>query len=231
MNLFFGNITLDGFALLTEEDSAHCIRVLRMKSGEEVFFTDGNGNFYTGTISDPDPKKCWVSIAETKQDYGRRNYSLHIAIAPTKNIDRYEWFLEKATEIGIDEITPVICQRSERRVLKTERLNKVLLSAMKQSLKTYLPKLNEPVALDKFISGNTTEHKYICLMNAENHLKNKLITSENSLVLIGPEGDFTETEIALTRQHNFIPVSLGKSRLRTETAGIVAASVVSLLNQ
>ncbi|MCX6275618.1 MAG: 16S rRNA (uracil(1498)-N(3))-methyltransferase [Bacteroidetes bacterium] len=231
MNLFFGNIILDGFALLTEEDSAHCIRVLRMKSGHEVFFTDGNGNFYTGTISDPDPKKCQIRIAETKQEYGKKNYSLHIAIAPTKNIDRLEWFLEKATEIGIDEITPVICQRSERRVLKTERLNKVLLSAMKQSLKTYLPKLNEPVALDKFISENTTEHKYICLMNAEDHLKNKLISSENSLVLIGPEGDFTETEIALTRQHNFIPVSLGKSRLRTETAGIVAASIVSLLNQ
>lgn len=231
MNLFFGNIILDGFALLTEEDSAHCIRVLRMKSGHEVFFTDGNGNFYTGTISDPDPKKCQIRIAETKQEYGKKNYSLHIAIAPTKNIDRLEWFLEKATEIGIDEITPVICQRSERRVLKTERLNKVLLSAMKQSLKTYLPKLNEPVALDKFISENTTEHKYICLMNAEDHLKNKLISSENSLVLIGPEGDFTETEIALARQHNFIPVSLGKSRLRTETAGIVAASIVSLLNQ
>ncbi len=231
MNLFFGNITLDGFALLTEEDSAHCIRVLRMKSGEEIFFTDGNGNFYTGTISDPDPKKCRVSIAETKHDYGRRNYSLHIAIAPTKNIDRLEWFLEKATEIGIDEITPVICQRSERRVLKTERLNKVLLSAMKQSLKTYLPKLNEPVALDKFIAGNTTEQKYICLMNAEGHLKNKLITSTNTLVLIGPEGDFTETEILLSHRNNFIPVSLGKSRLRTETAGIVAASIVSLLNQ
>ena len=231
MNLFFGNTSHDGFALLTEEDSGHCIRVLRMKSGDQVFFTDGTGNFYSGTISDPDPKKCRVRIAETKQEYGRRNYSLHIAIAPTKNIDRLEWFLEKATEIGIDEITPVICQRSERRVLKTERLNKVLLSAMKQSLKAYLPKLNEPVELHKFISGNATEHKYICMMNAEEHLKNKLTKSENTLILIGPEGDFTETEIALSHRHNFIPVSLGESRLRTETAGIVATSVVSLLNQ
>ncbi len=231
MNIFFGHISENGNAILTEEESGHCIRVLRMKAGDEIYFTDGEGHFYTGHISIADPKKCLIHIRETKSAFGKRNYALHVAIAPTKNIERFEWFLEKATEIGIDEITPVICQRSERKIVKSERLNKVLLSAMKQSLKTYLPKLNEPVSFEKFITGTSSPEKYICLMNATDHLKNKISTGSDTLLLIGPEGDFTEKEILLSAQNHFIPVNLGQSRLRTETAGIVTCSVVSLLNQ
>ncbi|CAN5589341.1 16S rRNA (uracil(1498)-N(3))-methyltransferase [soil metagenome] len=231
MNLFFGNPAHNGTALLTEEESGHCIRVLRMKKGEEIFFTDGAGNFYRGNIAEPDPKKCVVSIIETQKEYGKRNYSLHIAIAPTKNIDRFEWFLEKATEIGVDEITPVICQRSERKVVNTERLNKVLHAAMKQSLKAYLPKLNEPVSLEKFLVDNSSQHKFICQINTTNHLKNKISAGISSLLAIGPEGDFTEKEILLAHENKYASVTLGQSRLRTETAGIVGCSIVSLLNQ
>ncbi|MEO8087165.1 MAG: 16S rRNA (uracil(1498)-N(3))-methyltransferase [Bacteroidota bacterium] len=231
MNLFFGTPAQNSTALLTEEESGHCIRVLRMKAGEEIFFTDGVGNFYRGNIADPDPKKCLVNILETQTEYGKRNYSLHIAIAPTKNIDRFEWFLEKATEIGVDEITPVFCQRSERKVVNTERLNKVLHAAMKQSLKAYLPKLNEPVSLEKFFVNYSSRNKFICLINAADHLKNKISAGTNSLLVIGPEGDFTEKEILLAQENMYVPVTLGTSRMRTETAGIVGCSIVSLLNQ
>jgi 16S rRNA (uracil1498-N3)-methyltransferase len=202
-----------------------------MKKGQKIFLTDGEGNLYTGTIMEPDPKKCLVTIQETTPGFGKRSYSLHVAIAPTKNTDRFEWFLEKATEIGIDEVTPVFCQHSERKVLKTERLNKVLLSAMKQSLKTYLPRLNEPVALDKFLSTAGSPNKLICSLNASDHLKNNLVTGGSYLVLIGPEGDFSDHEISLSQKNNFKPVSLGPGRLRTETAGIVACSIVSLSGQ
>ena len=231
MNLFFGNRIEDGNAILGEEESAHCIRVLRMNAGDEIYFTDGNGNFYSGNILDPDPKKCLISILETHSGYKKRNYALHIAIAPTKNIDRFEWFLEKATEIGVDEITPVIFQRSERRTVKTERLAKVIRSAMKQSWQAYQPKLNEPVTLGKFNFSGGFGNLFICSASAGEPLKNKLRSGENSLVLIGPEGDFSATEIEWAEKNNFIPVSLGPNRLRTETAGIVACSIVSLLNQ
>ena len=230
MNLFFSNQIENGIAILGEEESAHCIRVLRMKAGDDLFFTDGEGNFYSGTIEEPDSKKCLVRIKETKVAFGKRNHSLHIAIAPTKNIDRFEWFLEKATEIGIDEITPVICQRSERRELKTERLKKVLLSAMKQSLKAYLPKLNEALPLEKFFTSPSVSQKFICAMSAGDHLKNNLQKESGSLILIGPEGDFSEAEILSAKKNNFTSVSLGTSRLRTETAGVVACSIVSLLS-
>jgi 16S rRNA (uracil1498-N3)-methyltransferase len=231
MNLFYGTPLTEDVAFLTEEESGHCIRVMRKKTGDEIFFTDGAGNLYSGTITVPDPKKCEVRILKTSPGYGKRNYSLHVAIAPTKNIDRFEWFLEKATEIGIDEITPVICERSERRIVKTERLNKVILSAMKQSLKAWLPKLHEPVPLEKLMSGHSSVNKFICTQDAAEHLEKKIMPSENNLVLVGPEGDFTEDEILLCSKNNFIPVSLGQSRLRTETAGIVVCSVVSLRNR
>ncbi len=230
MNLFFCREIENGFAVFDEEESAHCIRVLRMRTGEEIFFVDGEGNFYSGSMEDANAKKCVIKIKEKKEFFGKRNYWLHVAIAPTKNIDRFEWFLEKATEIGIDEITPLICQRSERREIKTERLNKVLLSAMKQSLKAYLPKLNAAVSFEKFISGSLSGKKFICSMNTEAHLKSVLEKNSRTIILIGPEGDFTEQEIASATKNEFNSVSLGESRLRTETAGVVACSVVSLLS-
>ena len=230
MNMFYGAPSGDGFATLTEEDSAHCIRVLRNKTGDQIFFTDGKGNYYRGSIVSADPKKCSVNILETTPEYGKRNYSLHIAIAPTKNSDRLEWFLEKATEIGIDTITPVICQHSERRVLKTDRLQKVLLSAMNQSLKTYLPRINEPVPLEEFFRQKSEGQKFICSGSAGLSLKSQLASGLHYTVLVGPEGDFTESDIISAEKNNYVPVNLGPSRMRTETAGLVICSVVSLLN-
>jgi 16S rRNA (uracil1498-N3)-methyltransferase len=158
---------------------------------------------------------------------------LHIAIAPTKSIERFEWFLEKATEIGIDEITPVLCENSERDKIKTDRLNKVLISAMKQSLKVHLPKLNQLIKLDNFIPDNFNGEKYIahCKTNHKNHLKNIYHKGTNCLVLIGPEGDFGDNEIKLFSENNYKQVSLGNSRLRTETAGIAACHIVNLINE
>lgn len=230
MQLFYGFPSENEFAVLTEEESAHCIRVLRMKAGDAIQFTDGAGHFYSGVIADAHPKKCTVQILEKKEGAAKK-YSLHVAIAPTKNTDRMEWFLEKATEIGIDEITPVICDRSERRIIKTERLHKVMLAAMKQSLQAWLPVLHEAVPFEKLAASVAAEQKWICTLEAETLLKNSLKPSGNYLVLIGPEGDFTDREMLLAKQNHFVPVSLGENRLRTETAGIVACSIVSLLHQ
>jgi 16S rRNA (uracil1498-N3)-methyltransferase len=231
MNLFYGMPAGDGTATLTEEESGHCIRVLRKKSGDKIFFTDGEGNYYQGSIVIADPKKCKIAIEETTEHFGKRNYSLHIAIAPTKNLDRFEWFLEKATEIGIDVITPVISSHSERRVLKTERLQKVLLSAMKQSLKAYLPKINEAIPLEKFYMQEFIGQKFICIGSAQESIKRILERESSYTILVGPEGDFTEAEISTAIQNNFKPVNLGPSRLRSETAGVVTCSIVSLLNE
>ena len=230
MNLFYGFPSGDGIATLTEEESGHCIRVLRKKSGDKIFFTDGEGNYYHGSIVSADPKKCTVAILETTRHAGK-NYFLHVAIAPTKNLDRFEWFLEKATEIGIDEITPVICTHSERRILKTERLQKVILSAMKQSLKTFLPVLNEAIPLENFFRLESAGQKFICSGAATSHIQKEIQSGSRCITLIGPEGDFTEQEVESARLKNFIPVNLGSSRLRTETAGVVTCSIVSLLNE
>jgi 16S rRNA (uracil1498-N3)-methyltransferase len=231
MNLFYGIPSGDGIATLTEDESGHCIRVLRKKNGDKIYFTDGEGNYYHGSILSADPRKCTVTILETTRPPSNKNYSLHIAIAPTKNLDRFEWFLEKATEIGIDTITPVICTHSERRILKTERLQKVLLSAMKQSLKTFLPVIHEAVALEVFLNQQVSGQKFICSGSATPHLKNQLQLGSQYTLLVGPEGDFTGEEISLVQENNFIPVNLGTSRLRTETAGVVTCSIVSLLNE
>jgi len=230
MNLFFGIPSGDGNATLTEDESAHCIRVLRKKAGDQIFFTDGEGNYYHGVILTADHKRCTVSISETKEKFGKRDYSLQLAIAPTKNLDRFEWFLEKATEIGIDIITPIICTHSERRILKTDRLKKVLLSAMKQSLKAYLPKIHEALPLEDFLKQEINGQKFICVGSATDSFKKILKPGSGYTVMIGPEGDFTDAEIQSALKNNFIPVNLGPSRLRSETAGVVACSIVSLLN-
>lgn len=230
MNLFFGIPAENGTAVLPGEESAHCIRVLRMTTGDEIFFTDGNGNVYRGSIVEPDPKHCLVRVQETKTAFGKRNYSLHVAMAPPKSMDRFEWFLEKATEIGIHEITPLLCMRSERKQVKTERLHKVMAAAMKQSIQAYLPKLNEMVPFEKFISAAAGPCRYLCSGFSENQLKNLAPVGSPILLLIGPEGDFTADETGAAKKNNFIPVSLGPTRLRTETAGVVACTVVSLLN-
>ena len=215
--------------ILSAEESKHATKVLRKKEGDILNFTDGKGGFYKAKITVADTRKCRLEIISSEQKEKQHNYHLHIAIAPTKNMDRFEWFLEKATEIGIDEITPIICSRSERKVIKTERCSRILLSAMKQSLKFHLPKLNEAISLNDFIKQDYEGTKYIA--HCEDGEKKDLKTvnkAEKTIILIGPEGDFNQKEIDLALQNHFKAVSLGTSRLRTETAGIIAAHTINL---
>jgi 16S rRNA (uracil1498-N3)-methyltransferase len=207
--------------------------VLRLQNGNQVEIIDGAGGFYKAQITDANPKKCRLKIVESQKEFGKKDFHLHIAIAPTKNIDRFEWFLEKATEIGIDEITPLLTSHSERKVVNPERLEKILISAMKQSLKAYLPKLNDLTTFKELINNNKTENKYIayCHDIQKNHLKDIVAEGRDTLILIGPEGDFSSEEVKLALENGFLVVSLGSSRLRTETAGIVACHIVNLANE
>jgi 16S rRNA (uracil1498-N3)-methyltransferase len=232
MHLFYVPGISGSEIILEETESKHAVKVLRLGKGDTILCTDGTGGFYTASITDANPKRCRLSIIEAKQQAGKKNFYIHIAIAPTKNNERLEWFLEKATEIGIDEISLLLCDNSERKSVKTDRLEKVLVSAMKQSVKAYLPKLNEPVPFNEFIARSKTDLKFIahCRENNLPHLKN-LVQKENSvLILIGPEGDFSSMEIETAIQHQFEAISLGDSRLRTETAGIVSCHIVNLVN-
>jgi len=234
MNLFYTpDLTGDSYSLSSEE-SNHLIRVLRFKKGDTVFLTDGKGSFVKAALANEDPKACLVDIIETKSEFGKRNFSVHIGIAPTKNIERFEWFLEKGTEIGIDEITPVICEHSERREVKPERLKKVIVAAMKQSVKAYLPELHAAKSFNEFVAAPFSGQKFICTVagNEKNILlKNTYSAGMDSLILIGPEGDFSNREITFAEENHFKKVSLGESRLRTETAGVAACHTISLLNQ
>ena len=236
MYIFYTPDITESNYLLSEEESAHCIRVLRKKTGDSIQTVDGKGGWYKAEVIDTNPKKCAIKIIESSKEYGKRDFYLHMAVAPTKNIERFEWFLEKATEMGIDEITPLICYRSERTSVKTERLNKILVSAMKQSLKAYLPKLNEAVSFKNFLNVDFVGQKFIAhCQSLENsnkiHLKNLYQKKQNALILIGPEGDFTEEEIQLTLKKKNIEISLGISRLRTETAAVLATNVINLMNE
>ena len=228
MQLFYLENPKDEIILSTEE-SKHATKVLRKQEGDILNFTDGKGYFYKAEITVAETRKCRLKVVSTEQKPKQHKYHLHIAIAPTKNMDRFEWFLEKATEIGIDEITPIICSRSERKVIKTERCNRILLSAMKQSLKFHLPKLNEAITLNDFLKKDFQGNKYIA--HCEDGKKKELKTvnkTDKYLILIGPEGDFTQKEIDLVLQNQFKAVSLGTSRLRTETAGIIAALTINI---
>ena len=215
-------------------ESKHIVRVLRKKEGDILKITNGKGFLFDAEISFANDKRCSAIIINTIEKPKPWNYYLHIAIAPTKNNDRMEWFLEKATEIGIDEITPIICSNSERRVVKTERFEKIIQAAMKQSLKFTLPKLNQPVKFNDFIDQDF-EGK-VCIAHCENHedknlLQTTINPSEKTTILIGPEGDFSTQEIAKALLKKISPISLGESRLRTETAALVAVNIVSFINQ
>lgn len=219
-------------AELPEEEAQHCIRVLRLTTGDEITLTDGKGNFYRAEISAASNKRCLVNIIETVYQQPLWPCHLHIAMAPTKNMDRNEWFAEKATEIGFDELTFLNCRFSERKVIKTERIEKILVSAMKQSLKARLPQLNEMTDFDKFIARDFKGQKFIahCYEGEKPLLRDALHKGEDALVLIGPEGDFSEKEVKKAIEKGFIPISLGKSRLRTETAALVACHTMNLMN-
>jgi len=232
MQLFYVPGISGSEIILDETESKHAVKVLRLGKGDRILCTDGAGGFYTASITDANPKHCRLNVIESKQQAGKRNYYIHIAIAPTKNNERLEWFLEKATEIGIDEVSLLLCDNSERRKVKTDRLEKVGISAMKQSMKAYLPKLNEPVPFNEFITGSNAGQKFIahCRENNLPHLKNLVQIEKSVLLMIGPEGDFSVNEIENANQHGFESISLGDSRLRTETAGIVSCHIVNLAN-
>jgi len=233
MQLFYVPDISGDEVILDDTESKHAVRVLRLAEGTTVELIDGKGGFYSAKITDANSKKCRMTITDKKKEFGKKDFRLHIAVAPTKNIDRFEWFLEKATEIGIDEITPLLCEHSERKVVKPERLDKILVSAMKQSLKAYLPKLNEFALFKNFIEAAKEEHKFIahCYEGEKKHLKNIISAHSNVLILIGPEGDFSPEEVKLAITNDFKEISLGSARLRTETAGVVACHIVNLANE
>lgn len=220
--------------VLTEEESRHAIQVLRLKEGDRINLTDGRGNMYAGVINKADRKKCFVEIIGVENEFGKRGYSLTMAVCPTKNPDRYEWFLEKATEIGCDIFIPLLADRSERKVIKEERLLRVVTSAVKQSLKAYHPVL-EPLTGFRDVATMPFEGKKVIAHCEEGSprklLKDVVGRGENVLVLIGPEGDFSPEEIKLAAANGFEQVSLGDSRLRTETAALAATVTIALANQ
>lgn len=234
MNLFYTTDIQGDLIFLTEAEARHAVQVLRMQEGDSISVIDGQGGWYEGTIVETGKRRCVARIDEKRQEVNQRPYRVHLAIAPTKNINRFEWCLEKATEIGVDEITPLLCFHSERRHLRADRLEKVLIAAMKQSLKASLPHLNELTKIDEFLSRTReNQQQFIAYLGEEvkEHLKDNYLPGENVTILIGPEGDFSEGEIETARQQGFTGVTLGKSRLRTETAGIVACHIVQLMNE
>lgn len=231
MNLFYQPGIAQGVLYLDPGESRHCIKVLRRGIGEKIHIVDGKGGLYHAEITNDDPKQCTFKVVGSNQST-ERDYYVHIAIAPTKNMDRLEWFVEKATEIGVDEISFVICQNSERRILKTDRLEKKAIAAMKQSLKAELPKINPALNFNPFIQNVKAGYKYIAHVDAENPktLLGLIPPASHSCVLIGPEGDFSKEELLSANELGWTKVSLGPNRLRTETAGLVACHISNLVN-
>ena len=230
MNLFYTTNIQGNIAIFDEEEARH-LSVLRKKVGDALTFTDGKGTLYHGKISAIDKRICTLNIEDQEIEYKKSSYYLHLAIAPTKNIDRLEWFLEKATELGVSEITPILCQNSERDKIRLDRLEGVVLSAMKQSLQCYLPKLNPLTKFSDFIKNSTqTEaQRLIAYCNDEklSHLSEVISPKSSYIIAIGPEGDFSEKEVLFAKNADFQGISLGKNRLRTETAGVFAVSILA----
>ena len=234
MQLFYNSDIKQGDVtfFFDKEESKHIVKVLRKKESDTIFITNGLGFLFESKIILASEKKCEVKITkETFQEPDK--FYTHIAVAPTKMNDRLEWFLEKATEIGIHEITPIICDHSERKVYKIDRAEKIIQAAMKQSLHYYLPKINEPVSLSQFVKSNIDGQKFIahCEETDKKSFKNEVNKDEKVIILIGPEGDFSTKEINLAIENNFIPVTLGNTRLRTETAALVACHTIALINE
>ena len=220
---------------LPAEEAGHCARVLRMTEGEHIQITDGRGSFYEAELTLVSPKRCLFRVLSMETPEPQWTGHLHIAMAPTKNMDRVEWFAEKATEIGFNELTFLNCRFSERKVIKTERVDKILVSAVKQSLKATKPTLNEMTDFNQFVKQERAGQKFIAhcyddLGDEKPLLKQVLKSGEDAVVMIGPEGDFSREEVQLAIGHGFVPISLGRSRLRTETAALVACHILNLAN-
>ena len=234
MQLFYNSEIKQGEStfIFDKEESKHIIKVLRKKKGDNIFITNGLGYLFESVIIADSEKKCEVKI--TKETFQEPNsFYTHIAVAPTKMNDRIEWFLEKATEIGIQEISPIICDHSERKVFKIDRAEKIIQAAMKQSLHFYIPKINEPITLSEFVKKQFVGQKFIahCEETDRKSLQKEVSKNEKITILIGPEGDFSTKEINLAIANQFIPVTLGNTRLRTETAALVACHTIALLNE
>jgi 16S rRNA (uracil1498-N3)-methyltransferase len=234
MHVFYTPDIISDDYVLNEDESKHCIKVLRLNIGAVVYLIDGVGGLYKAEIGGQTKKNVELKVLEATHNYNKRNHRLHIAVAPTKNIDRLEWFLEKATEIGIDEITPIICDRSERRVVKEDRLVKVVTSAVKQSLQAYHPIVNPQINFSDFLKIENTTNKMIahCIDESSRQYISQIAEPhQNYTILIGPEGDFTPIEIDLALQNGYKPLTLGNTRLRTETAALAACFEVNYLNR
>jgi len=229
MSVFYTKEISGNRAVLDKEESRHCIRVLRLGKGARIRFVDGEGGLYEARIEEPDPAACVLNITGREENYLARDYRLHIAISPTKSTTRFEWFLEKATEIGVDEITPLICERSERSRIRMERSGKIMLAAMKQSGRSHLPVLNEPVNFPVLVGASDSGIKLIAHCEAPKFIYDGNFTSDAPewLVLIGPEGDFTAEEISRAIGAGFSGIRLGDAVFRTETAGIVVCQIIS----
>ncbi len=234
MQIFYAPDISGKHYTLDENESRHCIKSLRMSEGTRVKLIDGKGSLYEGIINEADPKKCSIEVTSVIPDFEKRGYHLHIAISPLKNPDRLEWFIEKSVEIGIDEITPLICRYSEKPGIREERINSLIISAMKQSLKATRTILNPVSSFMEFITKPRDEKRMIAHCSGLSEragISEVCFRNEKALILIGPEGDFSEEEIRMAIENKFIPVHLGRSRLRTETAGVAACHSVYFINQ
>lgn len=233
MNVFYLPTAQLGTISFPEEESKHIVKVLRMKEGDRFCVTDGNGSLYDAELVDAHPKRAAAELSNQRQGYDIRDFKVSIAIAPTKLNERTEWFLEKATEIGIDEVKLFASYHSERRTANVERFKKIIVAAMKQSVKSKMPVIEDIVAFDKLVRQNYDGQKFIAWIDDDvtEQLCDLYRKGGNALVLIGPEGDFSKEEVALAKENGFVPVSLGKARLRTETAAVVACHTIQLINQ
>ena len=231
MQLFY-TPKIDSKGVLSEEESRHAIRVLRYQLNDPIDLVDGVGNYYKAIISNPNPKRCEFEVIEKIENFEPLPYNLHLAVGPTKNIDRFEWFVEKSTEIGVTQITPILSQFSERKHIKKERIEKIIVSAAKQSVKAHFPILNEMIPFEQFIKNAQASQKFIahCYDLQKSSLFEVVRAQSDLIVMIGPEGDFSEAEIDQALLNNYTAVGLGSARLRTETAGIVACHTVNLKN-
>lgn len=232
MHLFYTPDISGNIYTLSEEESRHCQKVLRLKPGDTIHLTDGLGTMYEAMLVDIAGRQVTAEVTGKREGYGQRPYRLHLAVAPTKNIDRFEWFLEKATEIGVDEITPLLCEHSERKAVRHDRLYKVITSALKQSLKAYHPVLHEMTSFKEFVITKHPGQLFIAHLQEKDPvlLQHVYAKEQDATILIGPEGDFSPDELERARTSGFKCISLGNSRLRTETAAVVACHAISLLN-
>ncbi len=235
MHLFYTpDLELDKgeYYSLSKEESSHCVKVLRLREKDTICLTNGTGRFVFAEITDASPKLCSFIVNEVKEDYGKRNYRIHIAVAPTKNMNRIEWFVEKAVEMGVDKISFFTSEHSERTVVKRERIEKIMISALKQSLKAYMPELDEKVSFKDLVKNSQESKKFIayCKPEGRTSIKDSYNKEEDVLILIGPEGDFSENEVSFAIENGFKTITLGESRLRTETAALFALQGIHFVN-